>query len=816
MGKRRFITILVATFILSILSSIVQAASFQGLGHLGGKPMQSIASAISDDGLTVVGHSGGEYNSEAFRWTQLEGMIGLGDLPGGRFESRAYCASANGSVIGGFGAHLIIIPGPHDVRESFRWTETTGMIGLGVLYGGNDERALGVSDDGLIMVGAAHRQGYWPVAYRWTEEGGKELFLGIEQPSSAHAVSGDGTVIVGCVYPDWTHPDYNWGPEKAFRWTETDGLVLLGFLSGGDYSCAMDISNDGSCIVGYSESTSGDEAFRWTQTEGMIGLGDLPGGIFASCPCAVSADSSVIVGYGHTSSGQEAFIWNAYDGIRNLKDALVSDYGLNLTDWTLVHARGISADGLKIVGFGVNPDGYEEAWIATIPESTTSLDKIYWTDSAGSNDVSSSNLDGSGIENLIVGQFSYLSSIAIDNINGKMYFTDIGGTEGNSSSPAVLRADLDGSNVETLVTNVLYPRGIVLDVQSDKMYFADGPDPGVAGLGHIYRSNLDGTGQEVIVYNHDIAGLPGLNALHPTDIELDLINNKMYFTDWSNCIIRTNLDGSDITQLPIPGSNFSSIALDVENNALYVTDLGGQPGGAGTDPRVIKANLDGSNAEVLFDEFMGPDGLSLDLENDKMYFTNGPHSLNNFPIASILSANLDGTGLTTLHEGTFRPTDTALAFEPTVIPVAVDIKPGSCPNPLNVKSRGVVPVAILGSAAFDVTTIDAGSIFLNGARNVRSGYEDVAGFIADANDCECTTLGPDGYLDLTLKFMTQDIVATFGEVNHDDVLELQLDGVLYDETPVEGSDCVVIRGKHKPTNKADINKEGGHQQRRCS
>ena len=56
--------------------------------------------------------------------------------------------------------------------------------------------------------------------------------------------------------------------------------------------------------------------------------------------------------------------------------------------------------------------------------------------------------------------------------------------------------------------------------------------------------------------------------------------------------------------------------------------------------------------------------------------------------------------------------------------------------------------------------------------------------------------------------MTQDIVATFGEVNHDDVLELQLDGVLYDEMPVEGADCVVIRGRHKPINKADINGDG--------
>jgi hypothetical protein len=155
-------------------------------------------------------------------------------------------------------------------------------------------------------------------------------------------------------------------------------------------------------------------------------------------------------------------------------------------------------------------------------------------------------------------------------------------------------------------------------------------------------------------------------------------------------------------------------------------------------------------------------------------------------------------------------TSTLTIFPRPAIEVAVDIKPGSCTNPLNVKSRGVLPVTILGSAVFDVNTIDAGSVFLNGVRNVRSGYEDVAGFIADANDCECTTdaLIPDGFLDLTLKFMTQDIVATFGEVNHGDILTLQLEGFLFDETPVEGADCVVIRGKHKPINKADINEDG--------
>ncbi|MHC4088418.1 MAG: hypothetical protein ACYSWZ_20630, partial [Planctomycetota bacterium] len=140
--------------------------------------------------------------------------------------------------------------------------------------------------------------------------------------------------------------------------------------------------------------------------------------------------------------------------------------------------------------------------------------------------------------------------------------------------------------------------------------------------------------------------------------------------------------------------------------------------------------------------------------------------------------------------------------------VAVDIKPGSCPNPLNVKSKGVLPVAILGTADYDITTIDIASIRLAGVEPLRSGYEDVAAPVLPADDCNCTEAGPDGFLDLTLKFKTQRIVEAVGDVNHGDGLMLELTGVLYDEMPIEGADCILIRGRHKPINPADINKDG--------
>jgi hypothetical protein len=143
-----------------------------------------------------------------------------------------------------------------------------------------------------------------------------------------------------------------------------------------------------------------------------------------------------------------------------------------------------------------------------------------------------------------------------------------------------------------------------------------------------------------------------------------------------------------------------------------------------------------------------------------------------------------------------------------LVEVALDIKPGGCPNPLNVKSKGVLPAAILGTQELDVTMIDPTSIRLAGVEPLRSSIEDVAAPVADGNECDCTTAGPDGYADLTLKFESQAIVEAIGEVNDGQIVPLTVTGVLTDETPIEGSDCVRVFGRYKPFNQADTNKDG--------
>lgn len=130
------------------------------------------------------------------------------------------------------------------------------------------------------------------------------------------------------------------------------------------------------------------------------------------------------------------------------------------------------------------------------------------------------------------------------------------------------------------------------------------------------------------------------------------------------------------------------------------------------------------------------------------------------------------------------------------IEVAVDIKPESCPNPLNVKSKGVLPVAVLGMEDFDVTEVDVDYISLAGVAPIRFDYEDVATPF-DGERCDCHEAGPDGILDLVLHFDTKEIVEAIGPVVDGDELELILTSELYDGTPIEGSDCIRVIKKDR-------------------
>jgi probable HAF family extracellular repeat protein len=339
---RRQVIVAACTSLAALLTpSLAHAATFAGLGSFGS------ALGLSADGSVVVGYGpSGENEFEAFRW-QSGTMTGLGDLPGGDFESVAYGVSADGSVVVGYGDSA-------NGFEAFHWQGGI-MTGLGDFSGSVFESiAYGVSADGSVIVGYGNSGTNGIEAFRWQD--GIMTGLG-ELPgdisfSEAYGVSADGSVVVG----------YSSG--EAFRWQ--DG-IMSGL--GGFGRAAFGVSADGSVIVGYGTSDIGSEAFRW---EGgtMIGLGDLAGGSFSSLARGVSADGSVVVGVGGSDSGAEAFIWQEATGMLSLQSVLTAA-GADLTGWHLRDAAAVSPDGLTVVGYGLNPSGQTEAWKATLGSNAT-------------------------------------------------------------------------------------------------------------------------------------------------------------------------------------------------------------------------------------------------------------------------------------------------------------------------------------------------------------------------------------------------------------------------------------------------------------
>jgi hypothetical protein len=141
--------------------------------------------------------------------------------------------------------------------------------------------------------------------------------------------------------------------------------------------------------------------------------------------------------------------------------------------------------------------------------------------------------------------------------------------------------------------------------------------------------------------------------------------------------------------------------------------------------------------------------------------------------------------------------------EQTVVTVMVDIKPGSCKNPFNLKSKGVVPVVVLGSETVDAARIDPASVRLKGVAPVRSVVDDAATLMepapASADDALCDTDMPDGYDDLVLKFDTQQLVAAIGDVSDGDLVTLPLIGAMFDGTEIAGDDGITILKKGNQT-----------------
>jgi uncharacterized membrane protein len=336
-------------------------ASFVGLGVPPGE-VGSEAAGISADGSTIVGnaYASSQYTPpHAFLWTAAGGLEPLDELPGST-GSVAAGASADGSVIVG----QCIFSTPSSFSRACRWTGPNAVADLGLPVGWEADA---VSADGSTIVGGTS-DGSSYTAFRWPATGGFSILdLSASCPSRATGVSADGAVIVGI---------------GGFRWTQETAVECFARAPNSGSTYVEGISGNGLVAVGTATFQTQDalgnpvtrfQSLRWTSTGTVLDLGmaatPYP---LAQYAAAANFDGSVVVG----STGLGVFVWTPASGVLDLT-TLLRFLGNDLTGWTLTDAKGVSADGSTITGFGTHqlaPGGptRTEAWVATVPVLLTS------------------------------------------------------------------------------------------------------------------------------------------------------------------------------------------------------------------------------------------------------------------------------------------------------------------------------------------------------------------------------------------------------------------------------------------------------------
>jgi len=252
----------------------------------------------------------------------------------------------------------------------------------------------------------------------------------------------------------------------------------------------------------------------------------------------------------------------------------------------------------------MNPDGSDRKTIVTgchVPDGIVvdaEAGHIYWTNMGVPNlddgSIERADLDG-GNRRVIVPQGVTHSpkQIHLDKRNGKLYWCDREGMR-------VMRANLDGSQVETLVETgrgdkdrrdqTRWCVGITTDPKLQKIYWTQ-KGPNNAGQGRILRANMD------IPKGASPTNRPDIEVLfdqlpEPIDLELDLVNRVLYWTDRGdpprgNTVNRAAIDKKVVPEILITHlMEGIGIALDAPGNRMFVTDFAGS---------VYSADLDGKN-----------------------------------------------------------------------------------------------------------------------------------------------------------------------------------------------------------------------------
>jgi DNA-binding beta-propeller fold protein YncE len=260
----------------------------------------------------------------------------------------------------------------------------------------------------------------------------------------------------------------------------------------------------------------------------------------------------------------------------------------------------------------LNPDGSDKKVLVTdcrLPDGIvvdTAAGHIYWTNmgvpSQNDGSIERADIDGKNRTTIVPpgGTFTP-KQLHLEKGSGKLYWCDREGMR-------VMRCNLDGSQLETLVqTDGGDPRpgpdqtkwcvGITVDSKRGQFYWTQkGGDD--AGVGRIFRANLEMPKGQTAANRTDVEVLFE-NLPEPIDLELDLENRVLYWTDRGdpprgNTVNRASIEGTGHDRVPeIVVTHLMEgigIALDLRGDRMFMTDLAGS---------VYTARLDGSEKRAL-------------------------------------------------------------------------------------------------------------------------------------------------------------------------------------------------------------------------
>ncbi|MCG8407712.1 MAG: thrombospondin type 3 repeat-containing protein [Phycisphaerales bacterium] len=233
--------------------------------------------------------------------------------------------------------------------------------------------------------------------------------------------------------------------------------------------------------------------------------------------------------------------------------------------------------------------------------------KIYWTNLDSEGWILRSELNGENIEPLVT-EDTHREGIALDIDAGKMYWVENFLEEGDWIDGKIRRANLDGSDVEDVLANgfVDRPIGIAVDAAAGKLYWTD------FDLNKIQRANLDGSEIEDVVNG----------VINPQVIALDLINGRLYWADDGDIIRRAWLDGTNIENVATVAAPLFAVEIAVDPLADQMYWAVSATLGPGMfRGEVWRADLDGTNAEQIIVEPHLMRGLAVsgDVDNDGVF-----------------------------------------------------------------------------------------------------------------------------------------------------------------------------------------------------